>query len=333
LGFVSSPSGGICIENPPRRIFLFGRNIGWIKGGEVSNMNINKKNAGEYGWACLMIAPTMLGLMILNIWPLIETCYLSFNKTSGFGKNQWVGFDNYTRMVSDPAVRHAVINTLEYTVIAVPLGVILSLFVAVLLNAKIRGKTIYRTIYFLPMVSAPVAIAMVWRWLYSSDFGLFNYLLSIVGIPGVQWLTNPKIALFSVIIVGVWSTIGYNMVILLAGLQEIPKSLYEAAEIDGAGPIRQFFSITFPLISPTMFFVVVTTMISSLQVFDYIFMMIDKTNIAMESTQSLVYLFYKYSFITNDKGYGSAVVMLLLGIILLITVVQLKMQKKWVHYQ
>jgi len=296
-------------------------------------LTINNKNMNEYGWACLMIAPTILGLIILNIWPLIQTCYLSFNKTSGFGANEWVGLANYQRMLFDPAVMHAVMNTLEYTAIAVPLGVIISLFVAVLLNAKIKGKTIYRTIYFLPMVSAPVAIAMVWRWLYSADYGLFNYLLSLVGISGVNWLTNPQVALFSIIIVGVWSTIGYNMVILLAGLQEIPKSLYEAAEIDGAGSIRQFFSITFPLISPTIFFVVVTMMISSLQVFEYIFMMIDKRNSAIESTQSLVYLFYKCSFITNDKGYGSAIAMLLLVIILIITVVQIKLQKKWVHYQ
>jgi multiple sugar transport system permease protein len=294
---------------------------------------INKKKIYDCGWAYLMIAPTMIGLIVLNIWPLIQTCYLSFNETSGFGTNQWVGLDNYKRMFVDSGVIHATFNTLEYTVIAVPLGVILSLVVAVLLNAKIKGKTVYRTIYFLPMVSAPVAIAMVWRWLYSSDFGLFNYLLSLLGLESVQWLTNPHIALFSIIIVGVWSTIGYNMVILLAGLQEIPKSFYEAAELDGAGAIRQFFSITFPLISPTMFFVVVTTMINSLQVFDYIFMMIDKTNIAIESTQSLVYLFYKYSFITNDKGYGAAIVMLLLLISLIITVVQLKLQKKWVHYQ
>lgn len=294
---------------------------------------MSKRNLYDCGWAYLMIAPTILGLIILNIWPLIQTFYLSFTKTSGFGKNQWVGIDNYIRMFSDSAVIHAVINTLEYTVISVPAGVIVSLFIAVLLNSKIKGKGIYRTIYFLPMVSAPAAIAMVWRWLYSGDFGLFNYLLSLVGIPAVKWLNDPNIALFSIIIVGVWSTIGYNMVILLAGLQEIPKSFYEAADIDGAGPIRQFFTITFPLVSPTMFFVVVTTMIGSLQVFDYIFMMIDKTNIAMEKTQSLVYLFYKYSFITNDKGYGSAVVMLLLIIILIITVIQLRLQKKWVHYQ
>ncbi|MBC2580455.1 carbohydrate ABC transporter permease [Clostridium sp. DJ247] len=280
-----------------------------------------------------MIAPTIIGLIILNIWPIIQTFYLSFNKAGAFGNTQWVGLDNYKHLFKDPAVIHATINTLKFTIISVPVGVLLSLFIAVLLNANIKGKSIYRTIYFLPMVSAPAAVAMVWRWLYSADYGLFNYLLSLVGIHGPKWLTDPKFALLSIIIVGIWSSLGYNMVILLAGLQEIPTTFYEAAEIDGAGPVRRFFSITLPLVSPTMFFVVITTMIGSLQVFDLIFMMIDKTNVAMESTQSLVYLFYKYSFIMNDKGYGSAIIMLLLAIILLITVIQLKLQKKWVHYQ
>lgn len=292
-----------------------------------------KKFKEEYVFAYLMIAPTIIGLIILNIWPMFQTLYLSLNTTGDFGNNTWVGLDNYKHMLTDSSVIHATINTFKYTIVSVPVGILLSLIVAVLLNAKIKGKTIYRTIYFLPMVSAPAAIAMVWRILYNGDYGFFNLLLSKIGIPTVKWLTNPNTAIFCIIVVGIWSTLGYNMVILLAGLQEIPATLYEAAEIDGAGPIRQFFNITLPLISPTMFFVVVTTMIGSLQVFDLIFMMIDRTNSALESTQSLVYLFYKHSFVMNDKGYGSAIIMLLLVIILIITVIQLKLQKKWVHYQ
>ncbi|MCB2295050.1 sugar ABC transporter permease [Clostridium algoriphilum] len=280
-----------------------------------------------------MIAPTIIGLIILNLWPMIQTLFLSFNNTGDFGNNQWVGLDNYKNMLTDPSVIHATINTFKYTIVSVPVGIIFSLIVAVLLNANIKGKTIYRTIYFLPMVSAPAAVAMVWRILYNGDYGFFNLVLSKIGIHGVKWLTDPNISIYCIIVVGIWSTLGYNMVILLAGLQEIPTTFYEAAEIEGAGPIRQFFTITLPLISPTMFFVVVTTMISSLQVFDLIFMMIDRTNSALESTQSLVYLFYKHSFIMNDKGYGSAIIMLLLAIILVITVIQLKLQKKWVHYQ
>jgi multiple sugar transport system permease protein len=162
--------------------------------------------------------------------------------------------------------------------------------------------------------------------------GLINYLLSIIGIKGPQWLSDPKIAMISIAIVGIWSSVGYNMVLLLAGLQEIPKDYYEAASIDGASPIRQFFTITLPLVSPTMFFVVVTSIISAMQVFDVIFMMIDKTSVALEGTQSLVYLFYQYSFVMNDKGYGSAIVMLLLVFIMIITAVQVKVQEKWVNY-
>ena len=182
------------------------------------------------------------------------------------------------------------------------------------------------------MVAAPAAIAMVWRWLYNSEFGLINYLLSLVRIDGPRWLSDPKVALISIAIVGIWSAVGYNMVLLLAGLQEIPGDYYEAANIDGAGPIKQFFTITLPLVSPTMFFVVVTSIISAMQVFDTIFMMIDKTSMAVEGTQSLVYLFYQYSFLVNDKGYGSAIVMILLLMIMVITFIQVKIQNKWVNY-
>lgn len=299
----------------------------------ASQSERRKRKLKDYAWAYAMIGPTILGLIILNIYPLLKSFYLSFTKSNGFGISKWAGLTNYERLLSDPAVYHATLNTLVYTAVSVIAGVFLSLVVAVLLNEKIRGKSIYRTIYFLPVVSAPAAIAMVWRWLYNADAGLFNYMLSLLGLSGVKWLTDPHVALLSIIIVGVWSMIGYNMVILLAGLQEIPKSYYEAAELDGAGPIRQFFSITVPMISPTLFFVVVTTIIGSLQVFDFIFMMIEPSNTAMEYTQSLVYLFYKHSFIMGDRSYGAAIVMVLLVITLIITAVQMKLQKKWVHYQ
>ena len=293
---------------------------------------ISKSTLNEWKWGYIMVFPTFIGLMVLNIIPAIQTLVLSFQKAGAFGKSTWVGLNNYKKLFQDPAVTKAVFNTLGYTIITVPAIVILYLIVAVLLNKKIRGTSVYRTIYFLPMVAAPAAIAMVWRWLFNSDYGLINYLLSIIGINGPRWITDPNVALISIAIVGIWSAIGYNMVLLLAGLQEIPKDYYEAASIDGASPMRQFFTITVPLVSPTMFFVVVTSIISAFQVFDVIFMMIDKTSTAIESTQSLVYLFYKHSFVLNDRGYGSAIVMLLLAIIMLVTVIQVKIQKKWVNY-
>jgi multiple sugar transport system permease protein len=298
----------------------------------TTKKRISKSTLNEWKWGYIMIFPTFIGLMVLNIIPAIQTLILSFEKAGAFGKSTWVGLENYKKLFQDTAVIQAVFNTLGYTIISVPAIVILSLIVAVLLNQKIKGRSVYRTIYFLPMVAAPAAIAMVWRWLFNSDYGLINYLLSAIGINGPKWITDPNIALISIAIVGIWSAVGYNMVLLLAGLQEIPMDYYEAASIDGAGPLRQFFTITIPLVSPTMFFVVVTSVINAFQVFDIIFMMIDKTSTALNNTQSLVYLFYKHSFVLNDKGYGSAIVMLLLAIIMVVTAIQVKCQKKWVNY-
>jgi multiple sugar transport system permease protein len=235
-------------------------------------------------------------------------------------------------MFGDVQVWHAVGNTLQYTIIVVPVTVIIAMILAVLLNSKIKGKGIYRTIYFIPMVAAPAAITMVWKWLYNNQFGLINHILSKIGVGPVDWINNPNIALYSIAIIGIWSTVGYSMVLLIAGLQEIPKDYYEASSIDGAKPVRQFFNITLPLISPTLFFVVVTSIIQAMQVFDVIYMMIDVASPAYDKTVSLVYLFYNSSFKYADKGYGSAIVMLLLAIIMIITVFQMKAQKKWVNY-
>ena len=206
------------------------------------------------------------------------------------------------------------------------------MILAVLLNSKIKGKGVYRTIYFIPMVAAPAAITMVWKWLYNNQFGLINHILSKFGLGPVNWIDDPKVALISIAIIGIWSTVGYSMVLLIAGLQEIPKDYYEASSIDGATPVRQFFNVTLPLVSPTLFFVMVTSIIQAMQVFDVIYMMIDVTSPAYDKTVSLVYLFYNNSFKYADKGYGSAIVMLLLAIIMIITVLQMKAQKKWVNY-
>lgn len=291
----------------------------------------NQKNEFFWGWAFLL--PTITGLIILNVIPIIQTIWQSFFKTGAFGLgNEFIGFKNYANMFSDATVWQSLFNTFKYALIEVPLSIALALVVAVLLNHHIQGRTIYRTIFFLPMVVAPAAVAMVWRWLYNSKFGLFNYILHQVGMPSVIWISNPNTAFISIAFVGVWSILGYNMVLFLAGLQEIPQDYYEAAEIDGASTLRQFFSITLPLLSPTMFFVSITRIIGALQVFDSVYIMMDKTNPALYKTQSLVYLFYKYSFEEFNKGYGSAIVLLLLLVILLITVIQLNMQKKWVLY-
>ena len=286
-----------------------------------------EKNQLVYGW--LFILPTMLGLIILNIYPIFLTIYQSFCKTGDFGRgNIFVGFANYSKMFADSAVWQSLLNTFKYAIIEVPFSIAISLVLAVFLNRKIAFRSGYRTIFFLPMIAAPAAVAMVWRWLYNTQFGLLNHIFG----TKIQWISNPKIAWISVAVIGVWSIIGYNMVLFLAGLQEIPGDYYEAAAIDGASGVREFFSITIPLLSPTIFFVLVTRVIGALQVFDLVYVVMDRNNPALPKTQSLVYLFYQTAFTNGDKGYGAAMVMLLLAVILVITVFQMYGQKKWVHY-
>lgn len=283
-------------------------------------------------WGYLMIFPTVAGLLVFYIYPFFQTFFYSFSDMGAFDNYSWVGLQNYKNMLIDVNLWLALKNTLIYTVISVPISIALSIIVATLLNSKIKGLTVYRTLYFLPAVTMPAAVAMVWKWLYNGDYGLLNFILSKISIKEVGWLTNPNIALYSIIIVSIWMTVGYNMVILLAGIQGIPNSYYEAAEIDGAGSLTKFFKITIPLLTPTIFFVMIMSLIGAFQVFDYIFMMISTTSVALESTQSVVYLFYKNAFILHEKGYASAIAMVLFAVIMIITVIQIRLQKKWVNY-
>ncbi len=287
------------------------------------------REKSEFMWGWLFILPTVIGLIVLNIIPIFQTIYQSFFKTGDFGRgNIFVGVENYVKVFGDSEVWQSLINTFKYAIVEVPFSIAIALVLAVLLNRKMKGRSAYRTIIFLPMVAAPAAVAMVWRWLFNSDFGLLNNVFNL----NVKWVSDPKIAVYSIAVIGVWSILGYNMVLFLSGLQEIPHDYYEAAQIDGATGVKSFFHITIPLLSPTIFFVLVTRVIGSLQVFDLMYMVMDKSNPALEKTQSLVYLFYKYAFINKNMGYGSAIVVLLLVITMIITVFQMIGQKKWVFY-
>lgn len=291
---------------------------------------VSSRQISEFIWGWIFILPTMAGLIILNIYPMINTVIQSFYKTGDFGKgNIFVGLSNYEKVLGDVEVWQTLWNTIKYALVEVPLSVVLALILAVMLNQKLKGRDAFRTIFFLPMVVAPAAIAMVWKWLYNSNFGLINNVFHIK----VNWISDPGIAIYSIAAIGIWSVLGYNMVLFLAGLQEVPRDYYEAAALDGAGPFAQLIHITVPLISPTIFFVLVTRVIGAMQVFDLIYMMIDLNNPAWKKTQSLVYLFYKYTFIQSKKGYGATVVVVLLAVILVITGIQLVGQKKWVHYE
>lgn len=283
----------------------------------------------EAKWAYLFVAPTVIGLIVLNIYPFIQTIILSFSTTKAFGAYEFAGISNYIKLISSKELWKALWNTIYFCLLTVPLGVFIALLVGVLLNAKIKGKTMFRAIFFLPMVVSPAAIAMVWKWLFNTEYGILN---QIIGTK-INWLTNPHIVIIACAVVAIWSAVGYDAVLLMAGLQNISKSYYEAASIDGASKIQQFFKITLPMVSPTLFVVVIMRLMASLKVYDLIYMMVEQTNPVLTDAQSLMYLFYRESFIAGNKGFGSAIAVFTVIIIGIVTVIQFIGQKKWVNYE
>ncbi|MGW5866601.1 carbohydrate ABC transporter permease [Streptomyces sp. NPDC055239] len=282
--------------------------------------------------AYLFIAPLGIGFALFYFWPLLQTFFYSFTEFGAFGGNTWIGTDNYVRVLKDVTVWQALGNTLIYCVIGL-LALPLAIGVAALLNRRgLRGVAVYRALYFIPFVTLPVAVGLVWNWLYNGDYGLINEVFEWFGADRRYWVSDPSTAVYAIGTVMVWSTTGYYLIIFMAGIKGIPQDYYEAAELDGAGPLRRFFTITMPLLSPTIFFSSIICMINSLQTFDLIYIMMAEKNPAIGDTQSVVSLFYKWAFIENAQGPAAALAFLLMLIIAALTLVQFRLQKRWVHY-
>ena len=286
----------------------------------------------EWGWGYALIAPTIIGLCVLNIYPFFHTIYLSLMKMQGLMPPKYVGLQNYGTLLTDDLVMKATLNTVVFMLLTVPVGVFIALILAALLNNRIRGRDLYRGIYFLPLVVAPAAVAMVWRWMFNGEIGIINQVLSWVGVQGPNWLADSSTVLLSCAIIAIWSSVGYDLVLLLAGLQSIPRTYYEASEIDGANRIQRFFRITIPMLSPTLFFVVVLRVMSAIKQFDLIYMLVKDTNPAFKDGVTLMVLFYREAFIRFNKGYASAIVIWSFIIIGVLTAAQFLAEKKLVNY-
>ncbi|MCU6481706.1 carbohydrate ABC transporter permease [Arthrobacter sp. A2-55] len=283
-------------------------------------------------WPVVFVLPLFLGVAVFYLFPIIQTAYFSFTTWGVFGGSTFTGLENYSKLATDPQVGRALLNTLIYTVVVLA-GVPIAVGLASLVNRPgLRFSKTYRTMFFLPYVAMPVAISMVWRMIYNGDFGVLNYFLSLFGVLGPHWVSTDGLALISVALLGLWISIGFNMIILSAGLKGIPVELYEAASIDGASRFRQFRQITVPLLTPSIFFVMVINIINGFQLFDLLYTLLGTTNPAMARSQSLVYLFYNESFIQNDKGYGAAIAILVLVLVGIFTAVQFRFQRRWVNY-
>lgn len=291
---------------------------------------MNKKK--EAAWGFLMIAPNTIGLGVFFVYPLLRVFWDSLHDIGAFNGKKWCGLQNYVELFQDEVMWQCLANTFKYVILILPMMVILSLILAVFLNSGIRGSSFFRVVYFIPAITMSTAVAMVWAWIYNRDNGLINIILNALGFDSVVFLTNPKLALPAVAVVALWGSVGYNMVILLAGLQGIDRGYYEAASIDGANGIDNFFHITLPLVSPSLFFVILTSTISIFQIFNEIVIMIGNNGSCIDETQSMITYFYRNAFLFSNKGYASAIAVLLFVIIMIFSVIQMIGQKKWVNY-
>jgi multiple sugar transport system permease protein len=282
-----------------------------------------------YGW--LFIGPLILGILAFQGIPVIVSIFTSFTNWDGITTPKFLGFGNYARMfTADPQYWTTLKNTVVFTLGVIPLTIIGALLLAVLCNGRGHvSNAVFRTAYFTPYVTSIVAIGLVWTQLFTPS-GVLNQLLAKVGISGPSWLTDTRWAMPAVILVSAWQAIGYPMVIFLAGLQGIPESLHEAAEVDGASSWNRFFRITLPLLTPAIFFVLITQIITSFQVFALIFVMTK----GGPGTATTVYIYYLYQngFTFGDLGFASAMAWILFLIIGLVTFIQLRLQRRWVFY-
>jgi multiple sugar transport system permease protein len=292
---------------------------------------------GEALWGYLFVAPLFLGFLIFLGGPLLASLALTFVKWDILSPPQWVGLANYAELARDPIVGKAFYNTV-FLMLGIPAGMLLSLLLALAMNQPIRGIGAFRVIYFLPVISSVAAVALLWRWIYNPQFGLLNYLLALVGIPGPDWLGSPMWAKPALMIMGVWGGLGLNMILYLAALQSVPAQLYEAATLDGAGPWQRFRHVTWPMITPTTFFITITSIIGSFQAFAQIHLLTRGNGPGAVgggphwATTTVIYYLWQQAFSYYRMGYAAALAWVLAAVILLITALQFAASRRWVFY-
>jgi multiple sugar transport system permease protein len=278
----------------------------------------------------VFMSPAIFGLLFFTLGPILASAYFSFTQYDILSSPKWIGLDNYKELVVDPFFWKSLKVTMVYSLVSVPLGLIVSLLLALLLNRNIRGIFIFRTIFYLPAVMSGVAVALLWKWIFNPDFGLMNWGLDLIGIHGPKWFIDEQWALPPLIIMSLWG-VGGSMLVYLAGLQGIPTDLYEASEIDGANKRKQFFHITMPMLSPVIFFNLITGIIGALQVFTEGFIM--TAGGPNNATLFSVLYLYRNAFDYLNMGYASALSWVLFLIILTFTLVVFKSSPMWVFYE
>lgn len=284
----------------------------------------------KYGIVLLFILPSFIPLLVFRLLPMVASVGISGLEWNLISPPRWLGADNYVSVLTDPVFRQGLRNTLFYIAGYLPLVYLGALVVALLLNRGVRGIAFFRGLYFLPVLTSWVVVALLWKWILNPQVGIVNYLLGLIGIDGPGWWTDPTWAMPSVILASAWKDLGFIMLILLAGLQNIPQEMYEAAHVDGASPWQRFRHVTMPLLTPATFFVAVLALIGGFQVFDQVWVMTEggpagATTVVMEQI-------YANAFRYGLMGRAAAMSWVLFLIILAATVMQFRYQRRWVHY-
>ena len=292
-----------------------------------------KRTFRKYMWVAFFLSPSLVGLLIFMVIPMVASLALTFYEWDPLipTRFHFLGLDNYITLIYDENFWDALKHTLFFIVGYIPLVMFSGLGVALLMNQKLIGRTFFRGAFFMPVISAWVAVALMWTWIFNPKYGIVNYLLGLIGITGPAWLFNPDWAMLAIIITSVWKDTGFIMVLFLAALQNIPTEYYEAASLDGANNVDKFFYLTLPLLSPTAFFTLVISLINSFQVFDQVWIMTKGGPAG--STSVLVEQIVNNSFRYGRMGYAATLSWVLFLIVFLVTIFQTRLQKNWVAYE
>lgn len=282
----------------------------------------------------LFLVPLVAGLLVFRFYGFGYNVWLSFTKAGAFGPPKFIGLDNYQGLFTDNQLGIALVNTVKFCVIAVPPVVVVSLLCATLMQARFRGQSAFRAVVFLPAVCLPTAIILVFGWLFQTQYGLVNAAIQAIGASPVSWFGSATGVTVVVTLIVVYLSFSVPTIILYAGMQDIPSDVYEAATLDGAGPARRFFSITLPLLSPALFFVILTTTISTLKLFDVVYLLLPpEQSVSVNYGITVLYYYYQLAFLdSGQRGYAAAVSLLLFVLILAISLILFRLQRRFVHY-
>lgn len=284
-------------------------------------------------WVGLFLLPSLVGLFIFIVAPILSSFWYALHDWNLLSAPEWVGLGNYAELLRDPSFWNAARTTVFFIALYVPTVFVLGLALALFLNTRLRGITLVRTATFLPVVASWVVVSLIWKWIFNPQYGLINYALGLFGVEGPAWLFEPETALVAIALTSVWKDVGYIALLYLGGLQGISTTFYEAARIDGANRWQVFRRITLPLLSPTMFFILITLLINYFQVFEQVWLMPMRDSAADRQVEVIVTEVVKNAFSYNRMGYASALSWVLFALIFAVTFVQLRLQKRWVYYE